>query len=62
MHDDLNPGGANQANENGHDREPEPTALERRLRSLEPTPLPDDLLDRCLATIDVAAGSRHSTS
>jgi hypothetical protein len=35
--------------------EPEPTGLDQRLRSLEPKAIPDGLLERCLATIPVAA-------
>ncbi len=33
-------------------REPPPTGLEQRLRSLDGPPIPEDLLSRCLATID----------
>jgi hypothetical protein len=45
MHDDTNPG----------DDSPVPSGLERRLGALSGPPVPDDLLERCLATVPVAA-------
>jgi hypothetical protein len=36
---------------------PEPTPMERRLHAIDPPPVPDDLLDRCLATVPDAGSS-----
>jgi hypothetical protein len=41
MRDRLNP----------DDAAPEPTPMDRRLHAIDPPPIPQDLLDRCLATV-----------
>ncbi len=48
------------------DLAPHPTPLDRRLHAIDPPPVPDDLLDRCLATVSgprsAAAGGRRRLS
>ncbi len=36
------------------DAAPEPTPMDRRLHAIDPPPIPEDLLDRCLATVSDA--------